>query len=696
MYKIVLNLVVFFLLAVSCQNAQLASIYVSPSGNDANPGTKEKPLATLQAARDRAREFRQKSPESGSVKIIMQEGVYRMDRPLVFGPEDAAPDNSFVLIKGEGDVIIQGGKELPPFEKVNDALWKITLPGEVYPDGKIQQLYVNGERAVRARVPNSGFFVNAEGSVTERIDSSGAAPIAIQTMKLTEEQFAALPENSSEPIILSVNHAWDQTRKYIRGISKKDRTITVDGRKMQPWNTLDNSSQFIFENSRAFLDMPGEWFLDDSNTLYYIPRENEKIESTVAIVPILESLIFVKGTKEAPVTNISFDNISFLYSRYAMPDTGDEPEQAGVTKDAVVMLDFARNISFNNCEFAKTGNNAIWFRRACIDCAVTRSYLHDLGIGGVKIGEWRIPESEDLLTKNITVDNNIIRAGGRVIPTGIGVIIFHASDNNISHNEIADFKYSGVSTGWVWGYGYSPSKRNNIVYNHIHHLGWGELSDMGGIYSLGKSEGSVLGNNLIHDIYSFGYGGWGLYTDEGSTGMTLENNLVYNCKSSGFHQHYGQDNVIRNNIFAYNLISQLQATRIEDHNSFFFTNNILYFRGDTIFEKPGGAGWRNWEKVQAVEDNNCFWSTTTENPLFGDKHIDEWRTVTGKDMNSIIADPGFVDPENYDFRFKDQSVIQKIGFVPFDYSEAGVYGDKEWVELANSENYSTFDAQCKR
>jgi hypothetical protein len=190
------------------------------------------------------------------------------------------------------------------------------------------------------------------------------------------------------------------------------------------------------------------------------------------------------------------------------------------------------------------------------------------------------------------------------------------------------------------------------------------LSDMGGIYTLGVQPGTRLRYNLIHDVKSRGYGGWGIYNDEGSSYILVENNLVYRTKSNGYNQHYGQDNVIRNNIFAYGGEAQFSRGRVEPHNSFFFERNILYFDGEgTVL-----AG--RWDDLNATIDRNLYFNVSGKPPAFAGGTLKQWQK-RGADKHSLVADPLFADPANGDFTLQPGSPAEKIGFVAFDLASVG-------------------------
>ncbi len=668
-------------------------IYVSPSGNDANSGTVESPVSSLVRARDIAREYRKSGLPNQPVEIIAKGGEYFMFQPLLLTTLDGGTADAPLIIRGEEGkkAIFRGGIQITGWEPVNDKLWRAFIPQVAYYNSYFEQIYVNGERAIRARTPNEGFYFikGVDETVLEKGD--GRSPLfAVQKILLDSTDalcFRSFSQEDFEDAIITFYHKWDNTRKRIKSFNRKESAVYTVGTGMKPWNSLDKQTRYFIDNYKDALDAPGEWYLERSGYLWYIPQEGETIENTTVYIPVIKDFVVIQGDPASgeSAQNIRFENLVFEVAGYMTPPDGNEPAQAAAPVDAVITLDFARNIVFKNCEIAHTGTYAFWFRRAVHQCAVNQCYMHDLGAGGVKIGETVIRPVLDEITDNIIIDNNIIRDAGHIFACAVGIIIFNASDNQLTHNDISNLRYSGISAGWVWGYAYSPSKRNKIEFNNIHHLGWGELCDMGGVYTLGASEGTTVSNNVIHHVYSFDYGGWGLYTDEGSFGIVEENNLVYACKNSGFHQHYGKENIIRNNIFALNIRAQLQATRIEEHRSISFTNNIIYFEKGTLLSS-------NWHKFNLLSDYNCYWDTRSKDIRFADKSFAEWQK-SGKDVHSVIADPIFVNPEDFDFHFKNLSIAMKIKFVPFDYSMAGVYGPDEWIKLSqlDTEIAANFD-----
>jgi hypothetical protein len=195
---------------------------------------------------------------------------------------------------------------------------------------------------------------------------------------------------------------------------------------------------------------------------------------------------------------------------------------------------------------------------------------------------------------------------------------------------------------------------------------------------------------VIFNVKSYAYGGWGMYPDEGSEGLLMENNLVYNTSTGTFHQHYGKDNIVRNNILAYSSGDQLQRSRVEEHTSFMMENNIILWEQGVLFGHPWTQDYFSfWGDDKVVLRNNLYWNPVIDmSKAFPTKTVGEftdlaaWQKATNHDAGSFVADPMFVDPKNGDFRFKDDTAAKKIGFVPFDFTKAGVYGDERWMQRA--------------
>jgi len=671
-YKLTFLLLGVLLAFSACK--QTKEIHLSPNGNDNGPGTVSEPFMSLDRARDEIR-ILVTAMNKGVVKVILHEGVYEITKPLTFTPEDAFNENIQVLWKAaDGEKpVISGAVNVMVADALENNICSISYPESE----KLFDIYVNGERAIRARTPDSDFFrfVNVTEEVLVR--GEGRAPEkAIQTIVMPEDALLHLPDISEEALKNVRFHAffkWDNTIRYIYDRGDDRASYLTTGEGMKPWNSMMSGTRFFLENYKAALNAPGEWYAKDGEVMY-IPITGEDDSNLKMKMPVSEKLLVIEGKRDKKIRNIIFEGISFQYSNYILPQSGFEPAQAASTIDAAIMIDHAEGIDFRNCEIMHTGQHGIWFRKGARNCRMIHCHLYDLGAGGVRIGDTVIPTDDNDVTGNIIVKNCIIQHGGYNFPSAVGVWIGQSGNNSIIHNDIADFRYTGVSVGWVWGYAPSPAKNNKIKYNHIHHIGWALLSDMAGVYTLGSSKGTEVSNNLIHDIHAYTYGGWGLYTDEGSSYIAMENNLVFNTKTGGFHQHYGKENKISNNILAFADMYQVQATRVEDHLSFSFTNNIIVGNEGVLLAGP-------WKKIRVEVDSNCYWYTDSVNFDFVGSTFGEWQNETGQDQNSIIADPGRINLSEQTY-YLNNEIADKMGFKLFDPKEAGVFGDSDWIKKA--------------
>ncbi len=686
------------IVAATAGPLRATTFHVSPQGNDTWSGRHERPnqdrtdgpLATLTAARDAIRKLKAQGPLAAPVKVMVADGTYRITEPVVFEPADSGTKEypiQYAAAPGARP-LFTGGRALTGFQAGPDGVWTTLVPEVKAGQWYFEQLWVNGRRATRARTPNEFYLYMAkpvaDGVPRGKRNPKGLSQRAFIAGEPEARLLLSIPKDQIDEVTLVAYHSWQISRHRIEEIEADTRLVALKRDARWAFFSWGPDQRYILENYREALDAPGEWFLGRDGTLHYKPLPGEDMAKAEVIAPVAPAFIQLAGQPEKNqfVEHLAFRGLSFHHGQFLLGPEGHSSAQADVEVDAIVSADGARNIALENCEIGHVGTYGVWFRRGCSDCQIVRSYLHDLGAGGIKIGETAVRPEGPERTGRIVADNNIIHTGGRIFAGAIGVWIGQSGDNRITHNDIGDFFYTGVSVGWMWGYGQSLTINNHIDFNHIHNLGYYVLSDMGAVYTLGLAEGSTVSSNVAHDIYSYSYGGWGLYNDEGSTHYTMENNLVYNTKSGGYHMHYGKENVIRNNIFAFATDQQIQSSRDEDFLGFTFERNIVYF--NTGATATGGAVRAGRVKF----DNNLYWDTS-ERPLkFGNMDLAKWQAA-GMDVNSIVADPKFVDPAGYDFRLQPDSPAGKIGFKPFDYTKAGVYGDAAWIALARSAKFTT-------
>jgi hypothetical protein len=644
--------------------AEPLSVYVAPNGDDGAAGSAERPFGTIQRARDEVR----KRKAGGGAIVHVRGGVYRLAEPLVLGPEDSGTAEGPVVYEGErdGTAVISGGVVVSGWKVDERGWWRVRLPQVASGEWDFCQLFVGGRRRLRPRLPkgNQYFYIAGEVAPSEAAGGRGCDRFQFNAGEIRGDL-----RNLHDVEALCFSN-WFMSRLPIGSVDETNHIVTLAGHtcSTEDYGKLHKGWRYLLENVADALGEPGEWYLDrKSGELTYAPKAGEEPGKTVVVAPRLEKLVILQGDVKGRrwVQNVTFRGLAFEHTNWVTPKEGYCSSQSEVPVPGAITAVGARGCAIERCAVRHVGTYAIEWGEGCKDDRVERCVLSDLGAGGIKIGSTGVSSDGEAIASHNVVRDTLINGGGRVHPGAIGVIVFQSPDNVVQHNEIVDFYYTGISSGWTWGYGKCLATGNQYLDNYVHRIGQGVLSDMGGIYTLGNHAGSVIRGNRFEEIESFSYGGWGIYFDEGTTDLVAENNLVIGTKTGGFHQHYGKDNVMRNNVLVNGREQWLERSRVEpEHRSFTFERNIVIGDQPRVFKG-------NWKDQLAV-DHNVYWDTKGEPPQFNGQTLEQWQKASGQDAHSVAAEPGLEDVMRGDCRAKAGAAAERVGFKSLDVRGAGL------------------------
>ena len=143
------------LLARGLRAEASVEFYVSPTGDDKNPGTEEKPFASLTRAGNAVRE-ETKTGQTANIVVFLRGGTYELKEPLVLGPAYSGTGKFSITYRAylSEKPIISGGRRITGWKSGPGKIWQAELPEVRAQNWHFRQLFVDGQRAIRARTPN--------------------------------------------------------------------------------------------------------------------------------------------------------------------------------------------------------------------------------------------------------------------------------------------------------------------------------------------------------------------------------------------------------------------------------------------------------------------------------------------------------------------------------------------------------------
>ncbi|WP_205315121.1 right-handed parallel beta-helix repeat-containing protein [Nonomuraea lactucae] len=563
----------------------MTELFVAPDGDDAGPGTRERPFATLDRARHAARTL------SGGIVVQLRGGTHVLAEPLELTEADSGRDGDPIVYQAHGygtsdqeEVVVSGGRLITGWEE-RDGAWLADVG-----DLDTRQLYVDGRRAGRAAIDTlpgdvtmteTGYVTDSDAPLGWRSPADvefvyrGVYPWTEARCGVAAVSAGDTARDTDRDTDRHTTRDRDTGREADRDAGDADRDAgdTADDTKtggdfrtdsvitmVQPafgrarelynstWEGQTSRGPGLptrVENDTAFLTEPGTFVLDRSrpgrHVLRYLPRPGEHPDRTRVVAPVLETLVRATGAHDVSFRGVTFADATWL--RPSGPDGFLHYHGSGFYIGGPV-----QTVAFGEGASVTVPGESITIP-ACVvfdgvsgvrveGCRFTRLGATGLGLNGGADVTVRGCDFDTLSagavsvtsTRSTLIEDNLVHHVGLDYPGSPGIALLDTSGCTVAHNQVADVPHCGIVAG--------PGQGTRILRNLTTGT-MGALADGGGVYLAGSQgdsyeSGAVIRGNVIKDTrtpYNFG-----LYTDYGAAWVTVEENVVVRADSTAILQ----------------------------------------------------------------------------------------------------------------------------------------------------------------
>ncbi|TDB82557.1 right-handed parallel beta-helix repeat-containing protein [Micromonospora sp. KC721] len=574
-------------------SAAPTTLYASPSGTGTVCSSAQP--CSLTAAQAAVRSLN--DAMSDDIVVQLADGVYRLSAPLRLTADDSGSNGHTIVWRAAPSArpVISGARAVTGWSLADAGrnIWRANVGTGI----DARQLYVDGAVATRARVQvNRADFTAStvgmrfsNGALSYLNNLANQNRVEMESVNSFTDRYSPV-QSISGNLITMQQPAWNNNNFGYDTFTSPHR-----------------AGPLYLTNAYEFLDVPGEWYLNPgTGVLFYIPLAGQNMSTVSVELPTQQSLVSIGGTYDAPAHHITFSGITFTGTSWLGPSSnqGYVDQQTGAylagnwswpsfsschngcpqfeaarphwfQMPAAVQISAANSITLTDSRFVNLGQTAIGVGNdanahasgvglGARNITITRSEIARSSAGGILVGGVRAdahhPSDQRMVNRDITISNNRIHDLGADYRGIVSVLTTYVTNATVSHNEVYNMPYSGMSIGYGWGsndaggsnhyanrglYNYQPryttpttAANNRLIGNYIHDV-MQQMNDGGCIYTLGWNPDALISGN--HCLRTNGY--FGVYFDEGSKYYTATNNVFSNTGTWATANYWGGENM---------------------------------------------------------------------------------------------------------------------------------------------------------